>query len=159
VYRRAATGLTIRIEATNLHASPAPMGIGAHPYFPREPGAAITFQADGVWFNREALPMTHGPVPADWDHSAGRPASREPLDNCFTGWHGTARIPGLLIEADPILGNLQVYTPANADFLCVEPVSHVPDAINHPELPEAQAMTVLAPGQTLGGSISILPVA
>jgi aldose 1-epimerase len=153
-YRLTAQGLTIEIEATNREAVAAPMGIGAHPYFPRAAGASIAFQADGVWHNREGLPTTHGPIPAEWNHADGRLADRAPLDHCFTGWHGAARVPDLRIEAGPVFRNLQVFTPAGADFFCVEPVSHVPDAINHLELPEAQAMSVLEPGQTLSGSMT-----
>src|SRR6185312_9172569 len=93
-YRVDARGLTIQMEATNLHHAPAPMGIGAHPWFPRTAGASITFQADGVWLTRDALPDTHGPIPDAWNHASGRPVAGEPLDNCFTGWRGVARIPG-----------------------------------------------------------------
>ena len=156
-YRLDAAGLTIRIEATNLHHTPAPMGIGAHPWFPRTAGASIAFEANGVWLTRDALPVTHEPVPAAWNHAGGRPVDREPLDNCYTGWVGEARIPGMLITADPVFGNLQVFTPAGADFFCVEPNSHIPDAINRPGLPADQAMTVLAPGQTLAGSMKFSP--
>ena len=156
-WRLSARGLTIQIEATNLHHAPAPMGIGAHPWFPRTPGASITFDADGVWLTRDALPVTHEPVPAGWSHAAGRPVDRDTLDHCFTGWTGQARIPDMRIEADPIFANLQVFTPTGADFFCVEPNSHVPDAINRPGLPDAQAMTVLEPGQTLSGSMIFVP--
>ncbi len=148
----------MRLEATNRHAAPAPMGLGAHPYFPRDAAASIAFEADGVWLNQNALPVSHVPVPAAWDHAEGRQAAREPLDNCFTGWRGVVRIPELRITADRVFGNLQVFTPANADFFCIEPVSQVPDAINRPDLPEAQTMTVLAPGQTMAGSIMFTPV-
>jgi len=37
-------------------------------------------------------------------------------------------------------------------------VSHVPDAINRPDLPKSQAMTVLEPGQTLSGSMTLTRV-
>jgi aldose 1-epimerase len=157
-YRLTGDGLLIQIEAANRHASPAPMGLGAHPYFPRAPGQSIAFHADGVWLNRDALPVTHGPVPEAWDHAGGRAMDGEPLDNCFAGWNGEARIPGSRIQADAIFGNLQVFTPAGADFFCVEPVSHVPDAINRPDLPKSQAMTVLEPGQTLSGSMTLTRV-
>jgi aldose 1-epimerase len=154
-YRLTGEGLTIRIEATNLHSTPAPMGIGAHPYFPRAAGAIIEFQANGVWMNRDALAVTHQPIPAEWDHSAGRSADREPLDNCFTGWHGETQLPGMRIKADPVMRDLQVFTPAGADFFCVEPVSHAPDAINRPE---ERGMTVLVPGQTIAASMTFSPV-
>jgi aldose 1-epimerase len=150
-------GLTIEIAATNLHPSPAPMGIGAHPWFPRGAGASIAFEADGVWLTQNALPTTRVPIPPEWTHAARRPVDREPLDHCFTDWRGVARLPDLLIEADAVFDNLQVYTPAGADFFCVEPVSHVPDAINRGALPATQAMTMLAHGQTLSGAMTFSP--
>ena len=82
----------------------------------------------------------------------------ERLDNSFTSWRGAADIPGMRITADPIFANLQVFTPPGADFFCVEPNSHVPDAIHRPDLPASQAMTVLSPGQTLSGSMTFAPV-
>jgi aldose 1-epimerase len=153
-YRLTTRGLILTLEATNLHETAAPMGIGAHPWFFRPPGAAITFQASGVWLTRDALPVCHRTIPPGWDFTNGRRVDDEPLDHCFTGWSGVARLPGMRIEADPVFGNLQVYTPAGADFFCIEPVSHVPDAINRPGLTDSQAMTVLLPGQTLSGSIT-----
>ncbi len=155
IYRLTVQGLTVQIDATNLHSAPAPMGLGAHPYFPRDHGASIAFQADGVWLNRDALPVTCAPIPSEWSHTHGRAVDREPLDNCFAGWRGEVRIPGMRIEADQ--RNLQVFTPPEMNFFCVEPVSHVPDAINHPELPKTQAMTVLAPGETLSGTMTFTP--
>ncbi len=152
-YRLDDRGLTIEIEATNRHSAAAPMGIGAHPWFPRTADASISFASNGVWFAREGMPTTRDVIPPNWNHAAGRPVENEPLDNCFTGWDGTARLRALTIEADPIFGNLQVFTPREANFFCVEPNSHVPDAINRPELPRAQAMDVLPPGETLAGSI------
>jgi len=153
-YRLTDQGLTIAVEMTNLHPSPAPAGVGVHPYFPRAAGATIAFQSDGVWLNRDALPVTHEPVTPAWDHAAGRTVNDERLDNCFTGWNGVARLPAVRIEAETLFANLQVFTPPDANFFCVEPVSHVPDAINRPDLPPDQAMAVLAPGQTLRGSVT-----
>jgi len=150
-------GLTVRIDATSLHTAPVPMGIGIHPYFPCETGTAIMFQATGVWINRDALPVTHGPIPPEWSHADGRMTDHEPLDNCFTGWNGAARIPGMRIDADPVFGNLQIFTPRGANFFCVEPVSHVPGAIDRADLAGPQAMPVLAPGQTIGGCMTLSP--
>ena len=155
-YRLTGQGLTIEISATNLHSAPAPMGIGAHPWFPRSAGGSIAFRARGVWFTGDALPTAHGPIPTAWNHAEGRSVDREPLDNCFTGWDGVAHIPGMRIEADPGLGNLQLFTPPGANFFCVEPMSHVPDAINRDLAPD-QSMTVLASGQTLTGSMIFVP--
>lgn len=151
-------GMCIEIEATNLHAAPAPMGLGVHPWFPRTPGATITFRANGVWFTEHGLPTRHGAIPPRWDHAAGRAVAGERLDNCFTGWDRVALIPAMRIQADPLFGNLQVFTPPDADFFCVEPNSHMPDAINRTGLPPDQAMCVLAPGESVSGTILLLRV-
>jgi aldose 1-epimerase len=157
VYELTGRGLGIHIEVTNLDVAPTPVGIGVHPYFPRAADPIIAFHADGVWRNQDSIPVAHEPVPAEWDHTNGRSADREPLDNCFTGWDGVARLPGLRIEADNVFTCLQVFTPAGADFFCVEPVSHAPDAINRPDLARSQSMAALETGQTSRGSIRFTP--
>ncbi len=146
-YRLSRDGLTVAIAATNGHGEPTPMGIGAHPYFPASPTPEITFQADGVWETRVSLPSHHIKLPLPRDQTAG-------LDHCFTGWRGQASWPGMRITADPVFADLQVYTPAYADFFRVEPVSHAPNA---PNTPDAAAMTLLAPGETLRGAITLTP--
>ena len=151
-YRLTGNGLTIGMTATNRHAADAPMGLGVHPFFPRPAGASLGFQAYGVWLNQDALPVSHVAIPPEWDHASGRPVAGEPLDNCFTGWTGVARLPGLTIEADSVFNCLQVFTPAGADFFCVEPVTHPPDPFGRHEI------TILPPGATLSGSIRFTPV-
>lgn len=147
-------GLAVTLRLINRCATQAPAGLGWHPYFPRDPAPTLRFRADGVWRNDAAmLPVTHGPVPAEWDHTEGRPAGAAVLDNCFTGWDGVATIDGpgfsLGIQADATLRHLQVYTPPGERFFCVEPVSHMPDALNRPD----QSMHVLAPGETLTAGV------
>jgi aldose 1-epimerase len=166
VYRLLPIGLSVTLSATNRHAGPAPMGIGLHPWFPSHHAPTLTFQATAVWENDETvLPARHVPMPssgshASWSHAGPRPVGSLALDNCFTGWNGAARIAAgpasLTLLADSAFGNLQVFTPLSAGFFCVEPVSHTPDAINRSGLPEAQAMTALAAGETLSGTVTLL---
>jgi aldose 1-epimerase len=84
------------------------------------------------------------------------------LDNCFTAWDGTADIlagrASLRIEASAVFRQLQVFTPTWADFFCVEPISHVPDAVNRSDLPIDQAMHILEPNETLSGTVRFTPV-
>jgi aldose 1-epimerase len=61
----------------------------------------------------------------------------------------------ITMEADNVFRHLQVYTPPDQDFFCVEPVSHVPNALNLPNPSLEQAMHVVQPGATLSGSITI----
>lgn len=161
-YALADGALRIEMALTSRHDGPAPAGFGIHPYFPKPAGATLRFHAAGVWRNdAETLPVSHGAIPPGWSHDAPRPVAGEALDNCFTGWDGTAVIAAgaasLRIAASAAFGNLQVFTPVWGDFFCVEPVTHVPDALNRPDLPAAQAMRVLAPGETLSGTIALIP--
>jgi aldose 1-epimerase len=152
--------LTVAMSVTNRHASTAPAGLGFHPYFPKQFDAALRFNAIGVWQNgADSLPSHHGSVPFAWSYASLVPITRSSLDNCFTGWdrlaETTAGPASLRIEASEAFGNLQVFTPSWTDFFCVEPVTHSPGAINRPDLPPGQGMTVLTPGETLAGTIRL----
>jgi aldose 1-epimerase len=80
------------------------------------------------------------------------------LDNCFRGWNGTARIVfeaekvALRMEADPLFGHLVVYVPAGRDFFAVEPVSHVNNAVNRPDLAD-HGLRVLGPGERMTATV------
>lgn len=151
--------LTVRLSLTNLHSDPAPCGIGLHPYFPRAGGAALRFTAQQVWRNAaNALPSVLEPVPPDWDHTGQRPIGSAALDNCFAGWDGQACITWadgvtLDIEAGGLFRHLVVYTPPARDFFCVEPVSHMNDAINRMANQPDNGLRVLAPGEAMRGSV------
>jgi aldose 1-epimerase len=162
-YSLSASGLTITLALTNRHDSAAPAGLGVHPYFPKAHDPAPRFNAAGAWENGDdSLPIRHGLVPAGWQHTTFRPVSQSRLDNCFTGWDGAASIEAgpasLTIKASAVFRQLQVFTPHWADFFCIEPVSHIPDAVNRADLPAEQAMQALAPGETLSGTVSLLHV-
>ncbi len=162
-YSLSEAGLVIDIQITNRHGSPAPAGIGVHPFFPKSDEPSLRFDATGVWqTGADALPCTHVPPPPAWQHASPRRERESRLDNCFTGWTGSAMIlsddAGLRIEASPVFRQLQVFTPSWADFFCLEPVSHVPDAINRRDLPPEQAMHVLEPNASLDGVIRFIPI-
>jgi aldose 1-epimerase len=160
VYSLSETALTVAIGLTSRHTAPAPAGIGVHPFFPKVQKASVRFDATGVWRNgADALPLHHGPPRPDWLHHEPRPVRESRLDNCFTGWEGTADIQAgpasLRIEASAVFRQLQVFTPFWADFFCVEPISHIPDAMNRPDLPPDQAMHILQPNETLSGTVRL----
>lgn len=161
-YALEGTGLKVTMSLTNRHHAPAPAGIGLHPFFPKAYSPELRFLASGVWTNgADSLPLRHGALPEEWRHHEPRPVLASRLDNCFTGWSGSADIlagpASLRMEASEAFRNVQVFTPIWADFFCVEPVSHVPDALNRPDLSADQAMDVLAPGETLVGNIHLRP--
>jgi hypothetical protein len=56
------------------------------------------------------------------------------------------------IEADPVFGHLIVYVPPARDFFAVEPVSHMNNAVNRPDVTD-NGLRHLAPGERLTGSV------
>ena len=53
------------------------------------------------------------------------------------------------------MDHLQVYTPAGRDFLGLEPVSNMPDAVNRMDIEADQGLVVLAPGEVLHATVVI----
>ncbi|TIC83403.1 aldose 1-epimerase [Crenobacter intestini] len=147
-----AEGLTVTLSYHNLSDESVPVGLGWHPYFPRHEDAELSFSAAEVWLMDErALPSERVEVPAAWDYRAARPVGAPGLDNCFARWQREARIawPGkglaVRLQASPALEHLVVFTPQDADFIAVEPVSHANNAINM-QAPGAHGIKHVAPG-------------
>src|SRR5262249_30177331 len=114
---------------------------------------------DRIWVNgTDMLPIRSEPVPSHWDHSTGQRIGPVALDNCFAGWDGEVRINwsshAVTMTADPIFRHLVVYTPPDEDFFCVEPVSHMNDAISWMTRIPDHGLHVLAPGETVQGEVT-----
>jgi aldose 1-epimerase len=159
-YLVSSRSVTVSMAITNCHDGDAPAGLGLHPFFSKARDPALSFNASGFCENGpDMLPVRLGAIPAEHDHAQPRPVRPSRLDNCFLGWDGCAAIAAgpasLIVEASEVFGNLQVFTPGWGDFFCVEPVSHVPDALSRPDLPFGQAMHVLKPNETLRGTITM----
>jgi aldose 1-epimerase len=155
-------GLTLTLTLENQDGRAMPAGFGLHPFFPKRPGTVLRFFARTVWHNgADSLPDAREPVPPQWDYESLRPLGEPGLDNCFAGWDGEAEIRyenedlAVHIEADPVFGHLVVYVPGPRDYFAVEPVSHMNDAIHHPDV-GGHGLAVLRPGETLIGSVRFL---
>ncbi|AWK87118.1 aldose 1-epimerase [Azospirillum thermophilum] len=154
-------GLTVSMELVNLSDEPMPAGIGLHPYFPKPPGTVLTANVATVWRNDDTLlPLAREAVPEAWDFPRGVRMDEVVLDNGFTGWDGVATLDlpalghRLTIAADGPFGHLIVYAPRGESYLCVEPVSHMTDAVNRTEEPDA-GLRVLEPGERLAGTVRL----
>ena len=147
-------GLRVELSMTNEGDAPAPAGLGLHPYFHRSQDARLTLQADSVWLTDAREIPDRLVAPAElMDWSAGPAVSQSPfVDHAYAGWSGEAVIGGadreVLLSASDNCRWTQVYAPLGQDFICVEPVTHRPDAV-HAAPGEDSGLTVLAPGQTL----------
>ncbi|MCW4462082.1 aldose 1-epimerase [Sphingomonas sp. BT-65] len=140
--------MRVELSLTNAADTPMPAGLGLHPYFPCDAETYLTFTAERVWLADETmLPTESAPAEAFGDWPATAPVAGTTLiDNAYDGWDGAAGIGqrwgGFAMRGEGARV-LHLYRPPAADFFCVEPVSHLPDAINR------DGMDVLAPGATL----------
>ena len=137
--------LEMHLAFTNTAAHPQPVGLGWHPYFPKRARSRLHIELSDRWdSDASGLPTRRVPQPgidADVAHLA--------FDNCFEGWRGAARIRDekLSLKLTSSLPYLVVYTPAISPYFCVEPVSHVSNALHMAE-PSAHGLRTLSPGGT-----------
>lgn len=124
---------SMRLRNTGAREMPAAMGF--HPYFP-SPGAVLTAAVSRGWTtDADNLPAARAMAAEAALLAAGAQVQQLQLDTCFDGWDGLAQIawPSHAIEMRATFAPfLQVYTPAGADFFCVEPQSAMPDGFNRP---------------------------
>lgn len=140
-------GLRLTLTVTNRHHRPAPIGLGWHPYFVRHPGSRLRAAVRQRWQSdpHSALPTRCEPEPV-----IDAEVERLDLDHCFEGWTGTARIDDRhhSMALHSSLDRLIVYTPPGREFFCVEPVSHVSNALNMHE-PERHGVRVLEQAESV----------
>lgn len=155
------TGLTATLEITNIGDKRIPVGFGHHPYFPRTEGLTLEMAVTDVWLPDERqLPVTRAPVPDEWNFSTAKRLAALDLDHDFTGGDGKAVMHWpesgirLAIDADPVFGHVVVYVPPGRDFVCVEPVSHLANAVNLAAAGRTDTgLRVLEPGANLRGAM------
>jgi aldose 1-epimerase len=156
VFELAEDGVTITLSVRNTDARPWPAGLGLHPYVARTPEARLMFEADTVWVpGADGLPAARVAVAGVYEFAGDEQLGAMEIDACYAGWGGSASVAlpedglTLVLEAGPPLDHLQLYTPAGRDFMGLEPVTNMPDAINRMEDVADQGLVVLAPGEML----------
>lgn len=137
--------LHVEMVVTNLAEVAQPVGLGWHPYFPKRARSRLHIELAERWDgDATGLPVRKVAQPGI---DAG--VAHLAFDNCFDGWHGAARIRDerFSLQLSSSLDRLVVYTPPEKDYFCVEPVSHVSNAI-HMADPLAHGLRSLAPGES-----------
>lgn len=137
--------LRLELAITNTDPRPAPAGLGWHPYFPKRPRSRLhielteRWESDATGLPTRKLPQSGG-IDGDVAHLA--------FDHCFEGWSGPARVRDekLALRLSSSLPYLVVFTPALKDYFCVEPVSHVSNAVHMAE-PAAHGLRTLMPDE------------
>ncbi|WP_310496430.1 aldose 1-epimerase [Sandarakinorhabdus sp.] len=158
------TGFHQRLILENRSDSPMPAGIGAHPFLPCNAVTRLHALHRGEWQTApDGLPMhlVMTDAPQDWWH--GAPLTSRIVDTVYVGRQGPIRVVwpdrrlALSIDASDTLTHTVVYVPNDAGFFCVEPVSHMTNAVNRPEPEALTGQRWLVPGETLAGDIWFRP--
>lgn len=155
-------GLKASLELTNTRDKKIPAGFGHHPYFPRTDDLTLEMPLSEVWLpDDQKLPDRKVPLPDAWDfRSPKRLAPLTDLDHDFTGgdvsavMHWPKRGIRLDITSDPIFRHMVVFVPPDRDYVCVEPVTHVANAVNMMASGDQDTgIRILEPGETIEGSM------
>ncbi len=147
-------GLEATVSLTNEDRRPMPAGLGLHPYFAMTPDTVLTARAAEVWLNgpdQIPLRLARPSAVVDWD--AGVALGSAPfVDNAYGGWTGSARLDhgdvSVTITASSNARWLQIYAPRGEAYVCAEPMTHRPNALNAGAFEDAGQVT-LEPGQSL----------
>jgi aldose 1-epimerase len=152
----ALTAEVLRLELRVVNTAPVeqPMGLGWHPYFPRRARSRLRIDVETRWEHDSTQLPTHAVGIDGIDADVASLA----LDHCHSGWHAPASIAdeqfSLRLDASADLNHLVVFTPPGREHFCVEPVSHVNDAIHHAD-PRARGLVALAPGASLAAWMTL----
>lgn len=154
--RLTTNGLIIVLAMTNRDTAPRPAGLGLHPYFRRQRDTRVQFAADAVMHSdHDCLPSGQTMAASqlgDFANADGLKAVT--IDHCYTGWRQAATISDtlgkihLFARGTPFL---HLYAPPVDDILCLEPVSHGPNAHNR----APHELRWLQPGERMAIAVRI----
>lgn len=136
--------LTMRLTVRNTDARPAPVGLGWHPYLTKRTRSRLHLEVAQRW---DSDPATQLPTRRTAQPGIDGDVVHLAYDHCFEGWTGAARLRDerLSMRMSSSLSYVVVYTPQTKPYYCVEPVSHVSNAIQMAD-PLAHGLLELAPG-------------
>jgi len=155
--------LEVALCLENRDSMSMPAGLGWHPYFHKGPGTQLKAHVEGVWLtDEESLPvrLAHGTRFGQWSRG-DRLVRSELIDHCHTGWSGVAEILlpetglSLALTASRALRWLHIYSPPGKDFFCIEPVSHMPNAVNRSAPAALTGQKLLAPGERFDARVTL----
>lgn len=153
--------LLASLELRNRAPIRLPYGIGFHPWFVRHGGLLLHAPAQYFWSEApDHLPVARIACKQsnEYDFATPQPFPDSWVNSAFEGWNGHAELHYLALNyqvevtASSSLPAYMLYSPSTvSNFVCFEPISHVPDA-HHLTADETLApLKVLEPDQTLEG--------
>ncbi|MEH6701809.1 aldose 1-epimerase [Parasphingorhabdus sp.] len=147
---RLAIGLTLK----NTGTADMPGGLGLHPFFVSE-SAVLHFPASTIWENdARKIPVGNKRVAGKYDFTTPQIIDDQDIDNVYSDWTGQADITWQdqrrQIRLSANVGASVLYIPKGEGFFCLEPVSHITNAINMPDC--TLPMQSIAPGASFSAS-------
>jgi len=145
--------LAVSMTLTNIDARSQPVGLGWHPYFPKRSRSRMHIECSSRW---ESDAATHLPTRRVVQTGIDGEVRHLDFDHCFEGWRGAARVrdEALSVSLTSSLPYLVVFTPPTRDYFCVEPVSHVSNAI-HMADPASHGLKALAAADSMDAWLKI----
>ena len=137
--------MKVQMVFTNTDTRAQPVGLGWHPYFPKRARSRLHIEVADRW----ETDATQLPTRKVQQPGIDSDVSHLDYDNCFDGWSGPARIrdEAFSLQLTSSLDRLVVFTPQDKAYFCIEPVSHVSNAIHMAE-PGMHGLRTLAPGES-----------
>ena len=159
VFKVVDNGIDLTISVTNHGATPMPAGLGWHPYFDREE-AILRVNTVEAWTTEEEPALTACCAVQQRENlSHGRVVDRLNLDKSFRVGSDVMEFSwpthSVTMKSDPIFKGATVYVPPEETFFCVEPITHMPNAINSDLPSEDTGLHWVEPGKTLSGRIRL----
>ena len=155
-FRLRPNGLELVLALTNQSDQPAPAGVGWHPYFVKRARSRIAFQASGRWeMGADKLPTVRKP-----SNGLDADCAFLDVDHCYDGWDGTAHLRDekMHVRMHSGLTRLVAFTNSTREYVAIEPVSHVNNAV-HLYASGAPAddlgLRVLQPGESMMAQMEI----
>ena len=147
-----ADGLQVGLSLVNTAPVAQPVGLGWHPYFTKRAASHLHIDVTHRW-DADAAEL---PVRRVEQHGIDAAVDALDFDNGFDGWRGPALIRDerFSMRLTSPLDRLVIYTPRTKPYFCVEPVSHLADAVHRSD-PAAFGLVTVAPGDALEASMAL----
>mgnify|MGYP005805969379 CR=1 FL=1 len=148
--------LELTLSLTNHAQQAAPAGLGWHPYFVKRARSRISLEATGRWeMGSDKLPTERRP-----SHGLDASCAFLDIDHCFDGWTGVVQLRDELLHTrvTSSLSRLVVFTNDTREFVAIEPVSHVNNAICLADAGADAAqlgLAILQPGESISAQMAI----
>jgi len=144
--------LLLHLALRNTDTREQPAGLGWHTYFARRARSRLCMKTQYKWEHDTQQIPKYKTKCAEINSYINDLS----CDHCFSGGNVAACITDkcFALRLESSLHHAVIFTPAGRDFFCVEPVSHVTDAIHMPD-PAACGLVALAPGALLQAAMAL----